>query len=170
MDRDRIMVDNSRTMNKRIVSLVGLIAVLFAACTSNSIYEDSYSFDDTRWTKDSIVRFSVDVTDTTKSYDVAFTIVNTDEYPYANLFLFTDIVFPDKHYMRDTLEFMLSTPDGEWLGSGLRGYSNTFQYQSNIRFPHLGTYVFAFEQAMRCTSDDCGVSGIKSVSLEVTRR
>lgn len=144
--------------------------VLLISCNSKQVYKESVSFDGTEWTKDSVVRFDVEISDTTQTYDVVLSITNTDDYQYANLYLFTDIIMPSRQYFRDTVEFILSTSDGQWLGTGLSGYTNDFQYKSNIRFPEKGKYSFVFEQAMRCKNDDCCVNGIQSVSLSVKKK
>lgn len=147
-----------------------LTIVVLVGCNSKQVFHESISFDNATWSKDSVARFCVDISDTTQAYDVVFSITNTDEYPYANLYLFTDIVIPNRQYIRDTVEFILSTNDGQWLGRGMNGYTNDFQFKSNIRFPQMGTYVFSFEQAMRCKNADCSVSGIKSVSLSLNKK
>lgn len=154
----------------RSLGIVFCSLLLFCACNSKSVFQDSISFNNAEWSKDSVVRFSVEVTDTLKSYDVVFSITNNDDYPYANLFLFTDVIFPSHKYLRDTVEFILSSTDGEWLGTGMNGYTNDFQFKTNVRFPEVGTYIFAFEQAMRCKNDACSVAGIKSVSLSVNKK
>ncbi len=158
-------------MKTKLFSFIGFVLLLCTcACNSKQVFEDTVEFADNTWLKDSIVRFSVDVTDTTQVYDIAFSIVNNDEYPYSNLYLFTDIVFPSNEYMSDTIEFILATPDGEWLGRGWSGYANEFQYKSNVRFPQTGRYTFSFEQAMRCTNANCGLGGLQSVSLSMLRK
>lgn len=149
--------------------LAALTCVVLVGCNSKQVFHERVAFDDAQWCKDSLVRFSVAVDDTVQSYNVMFSIVNTDEYPYANLYVFSDVIFPNNQYVRDTVEFMLSTPDGQWLGTGMNGYENTFQFKSNVRFPQVGTYVFVFEQAMRCKNADCSVGGIKSVSLSLNK-
>ena len=154
---------------RNLLVVIGAIFALFS-CNTKQYYSDSFSFDETEWNKDSIVTFSVDVTDTTQLYDAVFSVTNTDEYQYANLYLFTDIVMPNQQVIRDTIEFMLSTPDGQWLGTGFSGYTNEFQLRSNIRFPIVGTYLFSFEQAMRCKNAECYVTGIKSVSLTLNKK
>lgn len=153
----------------RSVLFAVLTLVVLVGCNSKQVFHERVSFDDARWCKDSVVRFSVAVDDTLQSYNVEFSIVNTDDYPYANLYVFSDIIFPNNQYVRDTVEFILSTPDGQWLGTGMNGFENIFQFRSNIRFPQAGTYVFAFEQAMRCKNTDCSVGGVKSVSLSLNK-
>ena len=120
--------------------------------------------------KDSIATFTFDIADTSTTYDIVFSVTNKDDYPYANLYLFNDVIFPSKHYTRDTIEFILAAQDGEWLGTGMSGYTNDFQYKTNVRFPEKGTYTFTFEQAMRCKNEDCSVQGIESVALAVKEK
>lgn len=145
-------------------------ALLICSCNAKQVFHDTVSFDNNQWKKDSIATFTFDIADTSTTYDIVFSVTNKDDYPYANLYLFNDVIFPSKHYTRDTIEFILAAQDGEWLGTGMSGYTNDFQYKTNVRFPEKGTYTFTFEQAMRCKNEDCSVQGIESVALAVKEK
>jgi len=150
--------------------LLCICLMAFVSCNSKQVFHDEVKFPGNTWNKDSIVHFTVEIPDTLKSYNIVLTLTNTEEYPYSNLYLFGAITFPDTKVVRDTVEFMLAAPDGQWLGKNKGGYVNEFQYQTNIRFPHEGTYDFSFEQAMRCANPDCNVKGIRSVSFSLNTK
>lgn len=158
-----------KVIKKHNIILI-FLCLLVSACNSKQVYHEIVNLNDNQWFKDSIIQFSIDVKDTTSSYDITLSITNNDDYSYSNLYLFTNIIMPSRQYLRDTIEFMLSTPDGQWLGTGLNGYTNDFQYKTNVRFPQIGIYNFTFEQAMRCKNKDCCISGIKSISLSLNKK
>ncbi len=143
--------------------------IFFCSCNSKQIFNDTIVFEDETWSKDSIIRFDIEIADTNTLYDVVFSVTNSDAYPFANLYVFTDISSDTLLYLRDTIEFILSSQDGEWLGAGLFGYTNEFNLHSKIHFPKIGKYTFSYEQAMRCTNADCSVNGIQSVSFSLNK-
>jgi len=121
------------------------------------------------WNKNNIANFTVNVNDTSSLYDVVLTVTNNDSYAYANLYMFTHIVFPDKKFTRDTIEFYVANNLGEWTGSGVKNYTNTYKFKSNIRFPKVGEYTFSFEQAMRCSDTVCNLQGVEQLGLSLIR-
>lgn len=154
---------------KHKLFVVFAFLIVFCSCNTKQVFNDTIDFEDETWSKDSIVSFNVEIADTNALYDVVFAVTNSDDYPFANLYVFTDISSDTLLYLRDTIEFILSSQDGEWLGTGLFGYTNEFNLHSKIHFPKAGTYTFSYEQAMRCTNADCSVNGIQSVSFSLNK-
>ena len=71
--------------------------------------------------------------------------------------------------IKDTLEMVLATPSGKWLGKGWFGnHTTTFPFRMNIRFPYIGTYTFTVKQAMRCPSKT--LNGITNFGIKIKRR
>lgn len=133
---------------------------------SHSEYEKSYQFDNDEWAAENVLQFNIDVVDIYQRYNLYFNIRNTDEYAYSNIFMFVSVLYPDNTLMIDTVEGVLSDPQGRWLGKGSGKYkSHKFLYKSNIAFPQTGKYVFNAEQAMR----DESLKGIASVGLEMEK-
>lgn len=165
MDR----TNNTPQQMKRSLFVVLVSLFVFCSCNSNQIFEETIEFEDESWNKDSIVSFNVEIADTNALYDVVLSVTNNDDYPYSNLYVFTDISSDTLLYLRDTIEFILSSQDGEWLGTGLFGYTNEFNLHSKIHFPKAGVYNFSYEQAMRCTNANCSVNGIQSVSFSLKK-
>jgi gliding motility-associated lipoprotein GldH len=51
---------------------------------------------------------------------------------------------------RDTVEIMLATPEGKWMGKGLGDlWDNQILFKRNVTFPEPGEYKFEITHAMR---------------------
>ncbi len=151
--------------------LVGILLICgFSQCNNSSIYLHEIKFENSLWAKDNPVKFRCNVTDTTKLYDVVLELTNNDDYPLANLYMFTNIILPNNTYYRDTIEFILSDQKGEWTGKGTFSYTNTFIFQKGIKFPNTGTYIFVFEQAMRCRNTECSLNGLESIAINIQKK
>jgi gliding motility-associated lipoprotein GldH len=75
---------------------------------------------------------------------------NAGNYPYSNIFLFVNTYFPSGTIDKDTVEIMLASPDGKWMGKGLGDiWDNRILFKRNVTFPEKGKYRFEISQAMR---------------------
>lgn len=158
-------------LQKQISSIVALcIVLLCGACTSKPIFDSELDIKDAEWNLHNRASFSVNITDTLYSHDIYVSIENSDEYYYSNLYLFTQILMPNKKVIIDTLELILADDRGEFTGKrSVNGYKNVFPFKQNIRFPATGNYVFKFEQAMRC--DESGnLVGISNVGMQIIKK
>jgi len=98
---------------------------------------------------------------------VYLNVRNGPEYPYSNIFIFMNTVFPDGQIARDTIELTLADYDGRWLGSGMGSVKfSRFLFQKNVQFKQAGTYRFILEQAMRVRE----LSGIHDVGLRIEKQ
>ncbi len=151
---------------RRISSFIALV-FLFTACSDNRIFDEVVKIPSEKWHADDVYTFKVNVSDTTKVYDIYFHIRNTSDYDFSNIWLFIDTQSPNGAEMRDTVEFVLADASGAWYGSGLGDvYSLLLPYKQNIHFPYRGIYSFTFNQAMRTDV----LYGIKDVGLRVQER
>ncbi|MFO7868796.1 MAG: gliding motility lipoprotein GldH [Bacteroidales bacterium] len=155
-------------MNLYISTIILSISLcLFTFCSPDSTYTETHSVPE-NWSKDSVLDFNIPVKDTHNIYSITLNISNTDSYGYSNLYLFTSITFPDNKVYKDTVEFVLATDKGEWIGEeSFSTYTNTFMLRRGVKFPQPGIYTFSFEQAMRCKNKSCSISGIKSITLSL---
>jgi len=136
---------------------------LFSGCSKNAIFEKNYSFENGTWNRTEKPSFEVPVADTIDPVNFLINIRHNNDYPYSNLFLFVNTQYPDGNETRDTIEFVMARPDGEWLGKGFgKLKSLTVLLQPHLVFPKKGNYVFTFEQAMRVDElegiEDFGIS------------
>ena len=103
-----------------------------------------------------------------------FLIVRNDEnYKFSNLFLITTMRFPDGKIIKDTLEYAMAEPDGEWLGSGFTSVKESkLWYKEGVNFPHPGAYQFSLEHAMRKNGNLEGVEqleGITDIGIKIEK-
>lgn len=137
---------------------------LLAACDRNVFYSEYTPIDEQGWLPTDSARFEVQVDDTVTAYNFLFEVRNSITYPYSNTFLFVGTTFPDGSVARDTVEFPLAAPSGEWYGKRTGRYVDTRCYfRRNARFPMPGTYRFSVANGMR----DSAIAGIHDVGLRI---
>jgi len=146
------------------VIFISLIAAV--SCTSDRFYEESRKIEGGSWSVANKVIFPVTISDTSAFYNFYIDVRNELRYPYSNLYLFLQTRFPDGRRTRDTIECMLASPDGKWLGSGTGNLrSNRFLFQQHIRFRQQGIYLIELEQAMRVQD----LEGIRDVGIRIDK-
>lgn len=147
------------------ITIIGLCLFLMA-CDNELVVNQVHEIPEEEWSGNDTIIFPVQVADTIQPYDLYITMRHTVEYPYMNLFLFAETVTPENKMNRDTIEFILARPDGEWIGEGFgRLRYNRFLIRKALVFPDTGSYRFAFVQAMRTPS----LSGIRDLGLQMKK-
>ncbi|MBN3034327.1 MAG: gliding motility lipoprotein GldH [Bacteroidales bacterium] len=147
------------------------IPILFAclllpACHSGRMYEEYQHISGEIWYPDQPVSFTTEIRDTLFPHMFYINIRNTTSYRYSNLFLFIGIRYPDGKRSRDTVECILASPDGRWLGSGMGNVRNLqVLLKRDVIFPSAGTYTFTLQQAMR----DTALQGIADIGIRIER-
>ena len=153
---------------KRIKSytffLFGILLIIFSACDRNRVFEEYKPIPDSVWSQDSLMQFTVPVSDTLQYHNLYINVRNGVSYSYSNLWLFIEIVQPDGKAVKDTFEITLADPSGKWLGDGFGGLK-TLQtvYRRNVYFPISGEYKITIQQGMR----EENLSGISDIGLRV---
>ncbi|MFH1160052.1 MAG: gliding motility lipoprotein GldH [bacterium] len=154
--------------NIRISLFVIQLAVAWSLCSclDNRVFDESMRIEKGVWKADNIASFSVVITDTIALYDFYVDVRNDISYKFSNLYLFLRTDFPDGRVTRDTIECILATYEGKWLGSGIGSVrSSRFLFQKGMRFKIPGTYWFAFEQAMRVPD----LEGIRDFGIRIDK-
>ena len=122
---------------------------------------------------DDAAHFEFSGMDTTVTYNMFINIRNDNTFPFSNLFLITEMEHPDGNTVKDTLEYKMAEPTGEWLGKGLGSVKeNKLWYRENIVFPKTGVYKVNVSHAMRKNGDVEGLhvlEGITDVGLEIEK-
>jgi len=81
------------------------------------------------------------------------------------LFLITELIFPNKTKVIDTLEYKMAAPDGSYLGTGFTEIKeNTLFYKEEKVFPFSGVYTFNVRQAMRKNGFSEGLKALEGVT------
>ncbi len=149
--------------------LLVAVAIIFVivGCTRKSVYNEFIAMPPQGWNMDSLAVFRVEVTKPDVPHNLFIQVRNESRYPNSNLWLFIDVVSPDGHLQRDTLECQLADINGRWLGDGW-GTLYTLQcpYRMNTKFATGGTYVFRVAHGMR--HED--LQGITNIGLRVEKK
>lgn len=144
-----------------------LLVILIAAATScdRKMILDKYQNTGDFWQKDSAVVFNFNPPDTLKPYNLFINLRNNNDYGFSNIFLITELYFPNGTIQTDTLQYMMANPKGEWLGNGFTDLKeNKLWYKENLRFPSLGSYQVQIRQAVRKTGAAEGIAELKGIS------
>lgn len=104
------------------------------------------------WHRDSIQRFSFEIPDSTRMYNVRATFRNSASYPFYNLYFQFTLKDPSEQILVQELKDvnLFDPKTGEPFGSGLGDlFDHDFVLIENYRFPSVGTYSISLEQYMR---------------------
>lgn len=147
--------------------LLPLVCVLISlvACNQQQVYSEFHSVEQAGWHIDSLVKYTVDISDSTARYELVITLRHTTQYPYQNIWLFVDKSFGNTLLQRDTVEGMMADNYGRWLGKGIMRYTLPLLYDDACWFPCSGEYTFSIQQGMRT---EC-LQGISDVGLQVVK-
>ncbi|MCM1168860.1 MAG: gliding motility lipoprotein GldH [Bacteroides sp.] len=157
-----------RTANKLLAGILaaGALCLLAASCQRSTLLNKTFDTPQPAWAYQEPICFDLMVEDTVQPYDVTFSLKHTRNFAWMNSFFLITTVFPDMETTVDTLECILSTPDGKWLGSKLGKYRSLgFLYKQHIFFPMPGQYRFEVRHAMRSDS----LQNIVSVGMKIQR-
>lgn len=150
------------------IFLLLIVVVVLLSCNSNVVFDKNESLKNDSWRIGDKKAFTVKVDDINTTYKFALNVRNTTDYPYNNIYFFITTLYPDGSVTRkDTVECMLTYPDGQWKGKGHSDIrDNRFWFAKNVRFKQKGEYVFKIEQATRDTS----LVGVKEVGLHIEKQ
>ena len=148
--------------------------LVLGSCTDSLVYSEYKATTNGRWNKDDIKKFEVSEMDSVATHDVFIVIRNDNTFPFSNLFLIAELNTPDNQIIRDTLEYEMADPEGNWLGKGYGSIrENKLWYKENIVFDQNGVYTIELSHAMRQNGKVEGIDnllGITDVGIEVERR
>ena len=150
----------------RVKVVLGFLFVFlaFIACDSNRVY-DEYKTLPNQWNKDSIITFNVTPPDSLNAYNVFVNLRNTNAYKYSNLFLIVATKFPNGKVVTDTLEYRMTKPNGEFLGTGFSDLKeNKFWYKEGVVFQESGDYQFTVQHAMRENGKVDGIVNLEGIT------
>ncbi len=145
---------------------VGLLLAILSACDANRVFDEYKPIIEESWHKDSLLVFTIPITDTVQNHNLYINVRNDIDYDYSNLWLFINIEQPGGVARRDTFEIALADPSGRWLGEGFGGYkTRKAAYRSNVFFPISGDYRISIQQGMRQNR----LKGISDLGLRIEK-
>ncbi|WP_431126824.1 gliding motility lipoprotein GldH [Flagellimonas flava] len=157
--------------NKIYYALVVFLGLV--SCNSNLVFSEFEPMSNGKWQMDQLVDFQFSELDSVQGHNMFINIRNDNTYPFSNLFLITELEFPNGQTQKDTLEYKMAEPTGEWLGKGFGSIKeNKLWYRENIVFPDSGVYKLSVAHAMRKNGEVDGLyllEGITDVGLEIEK-
>lgn len=139
--------------------------VSLIACDQQRVYDRYTSVGISGWEKENLVSFQFEVSDTLEVYDLFIQLRNTSEFEYSNLYLITELQYPNGFHVVDTLEYKMTDSYGHWLGTGFTDIKeNKLFYREGFNFPETGVYDINIQQAMRKRDELEGIESLKGVS------
>ncbi|WP_422858288.1 gliding motility lipoprotein GldH [Flagellimonas sp. S174] len=157
--------------NKFLISLFILLAM--ASCNPNLEFSEYETLKEGSWAMDRPVDFEFSNLDSLQPHNMYINIRNDNNFEFSNLFLIAELEYPDGNTLKDTLEFAMAEPTGEWLGKGLGSVKESkLWYKESIVFPDSGVYKVKVTHAMRKNGDIDGIpvlDGITDIGLEIEK-
>ncbi|WEK19391.1 MAG: gliding motility lipoprotein GldH [Candidatus Pedobacter colombiensis] len=151
--------------NRKVLLLFSIVfTLLFSGCDTNNIVDSNQAMPSRNWSYADKVKVMVDITDSSKPYNIYFKLRHTADYRYSNIFVLLNVKNGQKKRSR-RYEFKLAQPDGQWNGSGSGNlYTYAFPLLTQFKFPAPGKYELELEQNMR----DNPLKEISDVGIKVS--
>lgn len=149
--------------NKKLILL--LVIIILGSCDSKRVFDEYKQVQGNAWDKDKPVQFQFSIKDTLTAKNLFINLRNNNDYAYSNLFVITEMKFPDGKKIIDTLEYDMADPSGKFLGEGFSDIKeNKLFYKENIKFPIQGSYSLQIQQAMRNIGEVKGITSLKGIT------
>lgn len=140
------------------------LLVSIVSCDDQRVY-DQYQSVSGSWEATEKIDFELPQLDSLATYNLFFNIRNTNEYQYSNLFLISQMQFPNGKSVVDTLEYEMATPDGSWLGTGFSDIKESkLWYKENVAFIEKGNYKITVQHAMRKNGKVAGIQSLQGIT------
>ena len=146
--------------------MLATVTLLLAACGSQG-FDQRKVIPEAKWAMENSVPFDVTVNDTVGIYAFGMSLRHLENYRYSNLYVFMHTTMPNGNVTHDTIQCLLATPDGQWVGHGSGSMRDLrITLNPHMRFPLQGTYHFEIEQAMR----EPVLKGISDIGLFIEKQ
>ena len=149
---------------KKILTFALLL--LLSSC-GNHGFDQRKVIPEAKWAMENKVPFDMTVNDTLGIYAFGLNLRHMENYRYSNLYVFMHTTMPNGNITHDTIQCMLATPEGKWIGKSSGSMRDLhITLNPRMRFPMQGNYHFEIEQAMR----EPVLKGISDIGLFVEQQ
>ena len=124
---------------------------MFNSCgESGVVVNQSQSIKGGQWSFSDSLVYSFEIKDTLNYYDFSILVRNTENYMWSNIYLFSDLTFPNGKVRRDTIEVVLADQYGYWMGHNSGTIvTTTAKFMHDRKFPLGGNYKIVITHGMR---------------------
>lgn len=149
-------------MPTKVFLLFGFIICL-TSCQDQDYVFSKYESTGGKWHKNDTLNFNFSAKDTTQTYNVFISLRNNLEYEFKNIYLISNITFPNGKVVIDTLEYPMANNDGSFIGKGSSIIENKLWLKEKVKFKEEGQYIFKLRQAMRKMNEVEALEQLKGV-------
>jgi len=129
--------------------LIGIV-FFFISCADNIEFTKYKTLKEGSWESQKNISFEFTVTDTISPKNLFINIRNNNNYGFSNLYVITELNFPNGSTVIDTLQYKMTNEKGQFLGDGFANIiENKLFYKENKVFPVSGKYQLKIRHAMR---------------------
>ncbi|KAA1247657.1 gliding motility lipoprotein GldH [Aquimarina sp. RZ0] len=140
------------------------LSIALVSCDDKQVF-DQYKTVSGSWEQTEYMHFVIPELDSIQTYNLFINIRNDNAYRYSNLFLISEMRFPNGKVVKDTLEYQMALPDGTWLGTGFTDLKeNKLWYKENVSFTEKGEYTFVLQHAMRKNGEISGIYSLEGIT------
>ena len=158
-------------LKRNSFSIVLISLFLLFSCDDKTDFNQYKSIDSEGWKANESVFFEFEVKDTISPKNLFINIRNNSEYAFSNLYVITELIFPNETKVIDTLQYKMADKNGKFLGTGFTEIKeNKLFYKEKKAFPFSGKYTFNVRHAMRKNGDVKPIEflkGIQNVGLSI---
>ncbi|TSE04877.1 MULTISPECIES: gliding motility lipoprotein GldH [Aquimarina] len=144
--------------------LIVFIIIGIVSCDDKQVFDEYQTVADA-WEINEKVSFTIPELDSLQDYNLFINVRNNNSYRYSNLFLISEMKFPNGKVITDTLEYRLAAPDGQWLGTGFSELKeNKLWYKEKVKFKEQGQYMITLQHAMRKNGEVNGITSLEGIT------
>lgn len=137
-------------MFQRIIYFLSTILFL-GSCNEIGLFEKVFFTPSQQWSQSFQPEMKFDITDTSSSYLIYFTVRHADAYPYNNLWIKLYSKMPGDSFEKEE-RYDIPLADGNrWLGTGMDDIFNhrVLLYRTPVKFMKPGEYQLRIVHDMR---------------------
>jgi gliding motility-associated lipoprotein GldH len=157
--------------NSIFIFLITLFSLI--SCSDKIEFTQYKSLPNASWEANKNLSFKFDVKDTISPKNLFINIRNNKEYAFSNLYVITELNFPNGDKIIDTLQYEMADNRGKYLGEGFTDIKeNKLFYKENKVFPVSGTYNFSIRHSMRKNGELNAIpflEGLQDVGLSIEK-
>ena len=132
---------------KSNIFIYSISLILFFSCEREKTHY--YSFPDSSWNSQQIVKFDITTEDSTQIRMSNISILHNTSYEYQNIIFFLHHYFKENLISTYTIDFDLAEDDGKWIGTGKSNIREITRIISTPKKYQNGLQSFSLELAMR---------------------
>ena len=158
--------DRQNAMKNKLIIGFFVVFTFLSSCNEGEVYYRFQPVKNNNWDKQTTFDFLLDSlsVDPNKQYDIMLEIVNSNQYPYQNIWLFVQQNMTDTAFVTDTIEIKLADSHGKWLGKGSAGlYQLSVPYKTSVALDSTRAYLIRIRHGMK----DNSLKGIEKVGVLV---